>query len=747
MKILKYNIQLKQLAHGAGSPNPVNPGNLNDIREILKTLKEIEPFMGDRIFELTHKKNQDDDEIPPKSRRFLTSMKFLFSSHKLTHETTLFDEDMKILKFIYLFNYPDILDAINKLNWLFKLVNENFSDEQDFLNRLFAVDQHSLIQETIKEFREKNSLQVFSKTMISNLVNDAHLYFGKFKMQNDEFNFSREGTITFVNADFKKIGHKVLEESGNKIVYESDVVIDYEGNVPHDLKGVISFKDKLVLKQSNKNVFSEIDTDINEVLLEKYSDTNKNSTVVGVIDGGISLNSIVMQSISMYFDNPHFGWEGTPQGTHAEEVCSTILYANKLSNKTRDHLSTPDVYLFNVVNDDETFADIKNKIETIVKAYSSKIKIWNLSVIFEGYKDTEMISELGVFFDNLQKQENVIFILPTGNKVNPTDSKNIPAPAGSVFSFVVGGARTNGELVSYKREGYSGYFSMKPDLVTFSGDTNESFIVIKDNFQAKTAGTSFAAPLIARKFAYLLDKGFSILEIPAILNCYAIYYSTKNNINLTKDHGNGFIPVDATELINLVDNKVMFVIKTDVAPRYVQGFLQLKVPKNIENDKYDFSYYISTNVDAVTEKNSTYEYVLDSIRATFGKSKNDNGIQNWAADGRVFEASEEDRIESKLRKERGKYKNRDTFKKTIKNSIKTSFKDKKIEYDLKNWGIKLVRNTITLSERKTMPIAMCILLESKSNNVFYKNFIDLNIQNIVNIESEVDITNEYIEFS
>ena len=102
----------------------------------------------------------------------------------------------------------------------------------------------------------------------------------------------------------------------------------------------------------------------------KLSNEEKNEINVGVIDGGIPKNSIIQKELYKYEDNETLGWGINPKGTHAESVCSLLLWSNKLDSKTNDYLTSPNVSLFNVINKNDTVGNFQNKVEKIIRQHS-----------------------------------------------------------------------------------------------------------------------------------------------------------------------------------------------------------------------------------------------------------------------------------------------------------------------------------------------------------------------------------------
>ena len=250
-------------------------------------------------------------------------------------------------------------------------------------------------------------------------------------------------------------------------------------------------------------------------------------------------------------------------------------------------------------------------------------------------------------------------------------------------------------------------------------------------------GTSFSAPLITRKFAFLLNEGFSILEIPSILNAFARYYSNKKAIDINKKNGNGVIPVDSREMLNLINDKALVVITTQLSKDMRQGFADIKIPRYC--NKYDSNIILSSNVYGKLAGFSTYEYVLDSSRVTLGRlnpftKKIDNDLDKQT-NSKYYN-------ETWLRVYKGKFKTRNVVTSTTRNG-RTVFKRQGGEgKEIEQWGIKFERNLIGMTRNKvgTQDISVALIFESANKN-FFNEFINMN-QVYIDSKIETIIDNE-----
>lgn len=139
--------------------------------------------------------------------------------------------------------------------------------------------------------------------------------------------------------------------------------------------------------------------------------------------------------------------------------------------------------------------------------WSHGFLVWNLSLgsCLESPENT--ISPEASMLDQLQNEYDIVFVVAGTNKTqedSPTQPKCIWAPADSSNSLVVNATSILKEPASYTREGPVLNFFRKPDISCFGGDATEQMAAWSPQGVNLTTGTSFAAPWITRKMAYLI---------------------------------------------------------------------------------------------------------------------------------------------------------------------------------------------------------------------------------------------------
>ena len=134
------------------------------------------------------------------------------------------------------------------------------------------------------------------------------------------------------------------------------------------------------------------------------------------------------------------------------------------------------------------------------------IKVWNLSLGSAMEIHENFISPEAAELDRIQSEYDVIFVIAGTNKPKNEKKKDmrIGAPADSLNSLVVNAVDFHGKQSSYTRTGPVLSFFHKPDVSYYGGDGPDKIIVCDPLGKAYVTGTSFAAPWITRKIAYLI---------------------------------------------------------------------------------------------------------------------------------------------------------------------------------------------------------------------------------------------------
>lgn len=274
---------------------------------------------------------------------------------------------------------------------------------------------------------------------------------------------------------------------------------------------------------------------------------------------------------------------------HGTAVSSIIVDGHRINAELDDGCGHFRVRHFGVAtNKPFSSFGIMRRIQEIVAA-NPDIKVWNLSLGSEREINPNFISPEAAMLDKIQFENDVIFVV-AGTNNNTKTEKLIGSPADSINSIIVNSVKKDGSKASYSRKGIVLSFFNKPDVSAYGGDGKD----IKDRIrvcepmgEAFVTGTSFAAPWITRKVAYLIEVlGLSREVAKAlIVDAAAGWNDTGNNSDLAPFIGHGPVPIRIEDIVRTEDDEIKFIM-SDTSEKYDTYTFNLPVP--INKDKHPF---------------------------------------------------------------------------------------------------------------------------------------------------------------
>lgn len=217
-----------------------------------------------------------------------------------------------------------------------------------------------------------------------------------------------------------------------------------------------------------------------------------------------------------------------------------------------------------------------------IVASNRDIKVWNLSLGSKLEIKKNFISPEASELDRIQSEYDVIFVVAGTNKPFDAGTKKmkIGSPADSLNSVVVNSVDFRGNSASYTRSGPVLSFFHKPDVSYYGGDGRvalDKIAVCKDDKGASyVVGTSFAAPWITRKLAYLINIMHLSREVAkALLIDSAAGWNRKDDVSHMI--GYGIVPKHISDIINSQNDEIRFIL-TGTADEYETYNYSLPVP-------------------------------------------------------------------------------------------------------------------------------------------------------------------------
>lgn len=320
---------------------------------------------------------------------------------------------------------------------------------------------------------------------------------------------------------------------------------------------------------------------------------------------------------------------------HGTAVSSLIVDAPNLNPHLADGCGRFQVRHFGVAlhSGFNSFAIIK-QIKSIV-SQNPDIKVWNLSLGSNEEVRENFISAEAATLDEIQFEYDIIFVIAgTNARVDNDRRKKIGAPADSLNSLIVNSVDFDNQPASYSREGVVLSFFVKPDIAYYGGGKGRYLNVCEPFGLGQVSGTSFAAPLVTRKLAYLIYiMGLSREEAKALLVDSAIGWNDIKTFEEMSLIGNGIVPIRIEDILNTPDDEIKFIV-SDISEEYESYNYQFPVP--IAKGKYPYVAKATLCYFPNCSRNQGVDYTNTELNLVFGRLKKD-GIEPINKDRQHFE--------------------------------------------------------------------------------------------------------------
>lgn len=624
----------------------------------------------------------------------------------------------------YFIKLPVLRKIIDRLKMLSEILKE-------MCDGSISSDTFNIIDDNAEILKNKYKM---SKSLVKYLIKDLVDIekFGLFR--NSEANLEKNGYITLFNVE--KDIQKILEEIG-------------VSNTDYSLFGydTIYTGDKSVFSKIKSNADYLISMSMPDLAKYECSDFNKidpffdfsnfpkptTEPTIGVIDTLYSKNVYFNDWVDYNDLVPEWMDKDELSYRHGTEVDSIIVDGGNINPEWDDNCGKFRVRHFGVavVGENNSYVII-SKIKSIVEQ-NLDIKVWNISL--GSIYDTPLytISPEAAALDELQNKHNIVFVVAGTNvsNVNP-DAVRIGAPADSINSLVVNSIDRYGNQTTYARKGKVLSFFIKPDVCAFGGDKNGYINVCNSTGLGKVSGTSYAAPWIARKMSYLIDKLGLSREIAKAL----IIDSTIGFSKIEHDMeylGYGIVPTKIEDVLYGKKDEIKFFVE-NISSSYNTYTYNIPVP--IVNDKYPYNARAVMCYFPKCSRNQGVDYTNTELNISFGRMSEDGiksinkNIQDTETKGITTEKEA-----------------RDIFRKwdNVKIALDEIKERKvpKITYGKNTWGLKIT-NKGRIGSESDVRFGVVITLKEMYGKNRLDEFINkckLNgwIVNKINIENQLDI--------
>ena len=436
---------------------------------------------------------------------------------------------------------------------------------------------------------------------------------------------------------------------------------------------------------------------------------------------------------------------------HGTAVSSIIVDGARLNPWLEDGCGRFRVRHFGVAVGAEfsSFSIIK-QIRSIVLS-NPDIKVWNISLGSNQEINDNFISAEASTLDQIQFENNVIFVVAGTNKPSE-DVVKIGSPADSVNSMVVNAVTKSGLSTRYTRKGLVLSFFAKPDISYYGGSEEQYIRVCEPLGSANVAGTSYAAPWIARKLAYLIDVlGLNREVAKAMIIDAARSWNEKPSPEEVALYGHGIVPIHINDIIQTKDDEIKFVV-SDISEKWNTYNYHFPVPLN--ENKYPYIARATMCYFPLCDRSQGVDYTNTELNLHFGRIGDNDKIKDIKGDKQnIDEAIDGEKnylLEGEARKQFRKW---DNVKYIAESATKRMIP--KDSYRNKNWGMEIKTNN-RLNPKDGVGIRFGVVVTLKEmkgiNRIdeFIKN-CTLNgwLVNVIDVANRVEIhqkVNEEIEF-
>ncbi|MBP3749481.1 MAG: S8 family peptidase [Ruminobacter sp.] len=341
---------------------------------------------------------------------------------------------------------------------------------------------------------------------------------------------------------------------------------------------------------------------------------------------------------------------------HGTAVTSLIVDAPNINPNLDDGCGRFKVRHFGVAlhRGFSSFSIIQN-IKRIV-SQNLDIKVWNLSLGAMEEVSDDSISIEGAVLDEIQFEYDVIFVVAgTNYKMKNNTRKKIGSPADSLNSLTVNAVDFNNCPTDYTRRGEVLSFFIKPDISYYGGDSHGYINVCRPLGLHPASGTSYAAPLVSRKLAYLINiMGLSREEAKALLIDSAISWRKKMSYEDSILMGHGVIPIKIKDILSSSDDEIKFIV-SDVSDKFDTYNYNFPVP--IFDKKYPYVARATLCYFPKCSRNQGVDYTNTELKIIFGRLHDSKRIESINKDKQYIDDAPSYIREAFARKEYRKWDN------------------------------------------------------------------------------------------
>lgn len=638
----------------------------------------------------------------------------------------------------YYLDVEDIEKSIDLLNKCSCIMNDLFSSG---INKAIFDDKNNFIRSRFKAYS-------VSVSLFRQIVADVS-YIDQFKVESETKQF-KESIITIYDTGidarslFKGIGIDILSSRmlDNRTVY-----------LDKDQAGILFERAPYLVAMATE--------DISNLSPEDFIEDYKRDTIhlqtptieptIGVIDTLFD-NRVYFNHWVEYHDMVDDSIPKTQYDyRHGTAVSSLIVDGPRLNPWLEDGCGHFRVRHFGVaVGSSFSSFTITKLIKNIVST-NKDIKVWNISLGSNQEINDNFISAEAAVLDQIQAENDVIFVVAGTNKPNESVVK-IGSPADSINSLVVNAVTKSGLSTKYARKGLALSFFAKPDVSYYGGSEEQYIQVCEPLGAAWVAGTSFAAPWLARKLSYLIDVlGLNREVAKALIIDSARGWNEAPSPEEVALYGHGVVPIKIEDIVRSKSDEIRFVV-SDVSEKWNTYNYSFPVP--LKDNCYPYIARATMCYFPRCDRTQGVDYTNTELNLHFGRIKDNGKLNEINDDKQNQDTPDSDNnyvLEGTARERFRKWDNVKYIAELPKKRGRA-----KVSYTNKNWGMEIKTNN-RLEPKDGIGLRFGVVVTLKEINGI--NRIDEFIKNCalagwlvnqVDVENRIDLhekVNEEIVFS
>lgn len=623
--------------------------------------------------------------------------------------------------FTYYVKLDVLRESISRLSTCIEIVNNQYSGEITYSD--------------IKQINENSSHYLntnLARTNFVKVVTDCY-YVEKFDIDSCNERVDENTIITLYKTDvstrdlLQKIGLNMIDA---KIIDDTTILL-----TPDEAN---------ILKEHMPYLISMSVSDLSEIMPDytEYDDPRvvsipspKQEPIIGVID-------------TLFYEDVYFkDWvsytkmvsEDIPTSsedcTHGTEVTSIIVDGPAINPELDDGCGRFRVRHFGVATKGRfsSFTILKAIRDIVSK--NRDIKVWNLSLGSVMEINRSFISPEAAELDKIQSEYDVAFVVAGTNKPKTVlGEMRIGAPADSLNSLVVNAVNSSGNPASYHRVGPVLSFFNKPDISYYGGDKDQYMKVCSPFGENRVSGTSFSAPWISRKMAYLIyNLGLSREVAKALIIDSAAGWDRKDDVSHSL--GYGVVPIRIEDIIQTRDDEIRFIM-TGSSEAYETYTYNIPIP--IYDEKQPFYARATLCYYPKCIRNQGVDYTSTEMDIHFGRVKEKNGHATIKSINANRQGDSENLYlpEENARK---LYRKWDNIK-HINDTLKDTARPRKV-YGSGTWGLSIkTKERLRNKNGKGLPFGVVVTLRNMKGENRIDDFIKLCMLRgwVVN---SIDVTN------